>query len=146
VNQIKTFLDSGALIAAARTNDIMAIKAIEILDDSQRQLATSLFVKLEILPKAVYHQQQGEIKFYEAFFTNCSLWADDLPTIIKLAQNLANQFGLGALDALHIASALSINCDEFITTEKPNKPLHRVSGSITLYREGKVNTTPKISS
>jgi predicted nucleic acid-binding protein len=128
VNQIKTFLDSGVLIAAARTNDIMAIKAIEILDDSQRKLATSLFVKLEILPKAVYHQQQGEIKFYEAFFTNCSLWADDLPTIIKLAQNLANQFGLGALDALHIASALSINCDEFITTEKPNKPLHRVSG------------------
>jgi predicted nucleic acid-binding protein len=128
VNQIKTFLDSGVLIAAARTNDIMAIKAIEILDDSQRQLATSLFVKLEILPKAFYHQQQGEIKFYEAFFTNCSLWADDLPTIIKLAQNLANQFGLGALDALHIASALSINCDEFITTEKPNKPLHRVSG------------------
>lgn len=128
MNQIKTFLDSGVLIAAARTNDIMAIKAIEILDDSQRKLATSLFVKLEILPKAVYHQQQGEIKFYEAFFTNCSLWADDLPTIIKLAQNLANQFGLGALDALHIASALSINCDEFITTEKPNKPLHRVSG------------------
>jgi predicted nucleic acid-binding protein len=128
VNQIKTFLDSGVLIAAARTNDIMAIKAIEILDDSQRQLATSLFVKLEILPKAVYHQQQGEIKFYEAFFTNCSLWADDLPTIIQLAQNLANQFGLGALDALHIASALSINCDEFITTEKTNKPLHRVSG------------------
>jgi predicted nucleic acid-binding protein len=128
VNQIKTFLDSGVLIAAARTNDIMAIKAIEILDDSQRQLATSLFVKLEILPKAVYHQQQGEIKFYEAFFANCYLWADDLPTIIKLAQNLANQFGLGALDALHIASALSINCNEFITTEKPNKPLHRVSG------------------
>jgi predicted nucleic acid-binding protein len=127
LNQIKTFIDSGVLIAAARTDDILAINAIRVLDDPQRRFVSSLFVKLEVIPKAIYHQKQSEVEFYEVFFENCSLWAEDFPIIIQSAQNLANKFGLGALDALHLASALSTGCDEFITTEKPNKPIHRIS-------------------
>lgn len=45
-----------------------------------------------------------------------------------MAQQQAEKFGLGALDALHIAAAISAGVDEFITTEKPGKPLHRVKG------------------
>ena len=35
-------------------------------------------------------------------------------------------FGLSALDALHIATALFAEVDEFVTTEKPGKPMYRV--------------------
>jgi hypothetical protein len=31
------------------------------------------------------------------------------------------------MDALHIAAALSVNAEEFITTEKLTKPMHRVT-------------------
>jgi hypothetical protein len=31
------------------------------------------------------------------------------------------------MDALHLAAALSIGAEEFITTEKPTKPMFRVS-------------------
>jgi predicted nucleic acid-binding protein len=43
-----------------------------------------------------------------------------------LAQQQAEKFGLSALDSLHVAAAISASADEFITTEKPGKPLHRV--------------------
>ncbi|ACK71220.1 conserved hypothetical protein [Gloeothece citriformis PCC 7424] len=45
---------------------------------------------------------------------------------MQLAQDVAAKYGLGALDALHIACAISVEADEFITTEKTTKPLHRV--------------------
>lgn len=57
----------------------------------------------------------------------CNVWANDLNTIINLAENLASKYGLNALDALQIASGISVNAEEFITTEKPTKPLHRVT-------------------
>ena len=37
---------------------------------------------------------------------------------VSLAEDLATKYGLNALDALQIASAISVNADEFITTKK----------------------------
>jgi predicted nucleic acid-binding protein len=42
--------------------------------------------------------------------------------------NIGCQYGLAAMDALHIAAALSIGAEEFLTTEKPTKPMFQVSG------------------
>lgn len=122
----KTYIDSGVLIAVARASNEMTTKAILILDDPEREFASSAFVKLEVLSKAIYHKQQEEVKVYEGFFESCSLWANDLISIVELAQEGAAKYGLGALDALHVASAISVEADEFITTEKSTKPLHRV--------------------
>jgi predicted nucleic acid-binding protein len=126
VSLIKTYLDSGVLITLFRAADKLAIKAEAILDDEKREFISSLFVKLEVLSKAIYHKKQDEVEFYEAFFGSCKIWATDLESIVQLAQNLASKYGLSALDALQIASAISVNADEFITTEKITKPLHRV--------------------
>lgn len=123
----KTYLDSGVLIAAARGTDIASSRAILILDDDQRQFCSSCFVRLEILAKAKYQQQQDEVEFYQSFFASCNLWANALDSIVELAEELATQYGLNALDALQISSAISVNADEFITTEKTTKPLHRVT-------------------
>lgn len=122
----KTYIDSGVLIAVARASEKMATKALAILDDPNRELISSPFVKLEVLSKAIYHRQQEEIEFYEGFFASCSFWADDLDSIVQLAQNIAIQYGIGALDALHVACAISVSADELITTEKITKPIHRV--------------------
>lgn len=129
---IKTYLDSGVLISAYQGNDEISLKALSILNDENRQFLASAFVKLEVLSKAIYHQQTTEIDFYETFLESCSLWADDFSQIIPLAQEIASQYGLNALDALHIASAISVNADEFITTEKSTKPLHRVTEIIVI--------------
>lgn len=93
-----------------------------------REFVSSQFVRLEVLPKAIYHQQQDKAEFYETFFDAVSDWATDLDQVTQDAYQLACTYGLAAVDALHVASALLLKADELITTEKSTKPMHRVMG------------------
>jgi predicted nucleic acid-binding protein len=65
---MRTFIDAGVLIAAARGEDAPSMSALEILDDQTREFVSSPFVELEVLPKAIYNGKKDEIEFYEAFF------------------------------------------------------------------------------
>ena len=121
---IRTFIDAGVLIYAARSQGELAERAFQILEDQNREFASSIFLKLEVLPKAIYNQQNSEVKFYETFFDEVSYWAKDLDSIIQAAYKESSQFGLGAMDALHIAAAVSVGATEFITNEKPEKSIH----------------------
>ncbi|MEL6461070.1 MAG: PIN domain-containing protein [Cyanobacteria bacterium J06621_15] len=123
---IIAYIDSGVLLSATDGVGSVAEKALEVLGDSNRQFASSEFVKLEVIPKAVYHKQTEEVEFYEEFFNAVTYWANDLEKVIQDAHNIGCQYGLAAMDALHIAAALSINAEEFITTEKTTKPMFRV--------------------
>jgi len=123
----KTYLDAGVLIAAVRGRDEVAARAMQVLDDPDREFVSSAFLKLEILPKAVYGKRQTEVEFYETFFTAVRRWAKTLPRIVEKARQHANMHGLGAMDALHVAAAISVGADELVTTEKPEKPIHRVT-------------------
>ncbi len=122
---IRTFIDAGVLIYAARSQGDLAERAFQILEDENREFASSIFLKLEVLPKAIYNQQSSEVKFYQAFFDEVSYWATELDKIIAAAYKESSHFGLGAMDALHIAAAVSVGATEFITNEKPEKSIHR---------------------
>lgn len=122
---IRTFVDSGVLIYATRAEEPLAQKALDVLKDPERVFASSIFVKLEILPKAIYNSQTDEIEFYEEFFRSVVYWATDIERVIQNAYHQSSQFGLGAMDALHVAAAVSVGATEFVTNEKPNKSIHR---------------------
>jgi len=122
-----TFIDSGALIAAARGTGAKALAAFSVLDDPDREFASSLFVQLEVLPKAVYNKQQAEENFYRTYFAAVSRWADPAG-ILNNALHVASTYGLSALDGLHVAAALAVGVDELITTEGVTKPMHRAVG------------------
>lgn len=124
----KTYIDSGVLITAFRGTDEIALKAIQILDDPDREFASSEFVKLEVLPKAIHGKRQLEIDFYQAFFSKVTYWAEPVDSLVQSAFQQASTYGLAAVDALHVAAALLIGADEVVTTEKPTKPIHRVAG------------------
>ncbi len=122
---IRTFIDSGVLIYAARGEDAIAEVALQFLEDSNREFASSIFLKLEVLPKAIFNKREQESRFYESFFSAVSYWAMDIDLIVRNAYQESGQFGLGAMDALHVAAAVSVGATEFITNEKPNKSIHR---------------------
>ncbi len=109
---IRTFIDAGVLIYAARSHGDIAERAFQIIEDENREFASSIFLKLEVLPKAIYNQQSSEVKFYETFFDEVSYWATELDSIIEAAYKESSQFGLGAMDALHIAAAVSVGATE----------------------------------
>jgi predicted nucleic acid-binding protein len=123
----RTFLDSGVLMAAARGTDDTALLALQILDDPDRKFVSSVFVKLEVLPKAIYNGFKEEAAFYQSFFENdVEIWVSLSDELAELAQQQAEKFGLSALDSLHVAAAISAGADEFVTTEKTGKPMHRI--------------------
>ncbi|WP_414561712.1 MULTISPECIES: type II toxin-antitoxin system VapC family toxin [unclassified Anabaena] len=121
------FIDSGVLVTAARGVGEDSEKALEVLADLNREFASSEFIKMEVMPKAIYNRKTAEAEFYESFFSAVTYWANDIEEVIQDAYNIACQHGLAAMDALHIAAALSTGAEEFLTTEKKTKPMFRIS-------------------
>jgi len=124
---IRTYIDAGVLITAARGIAPLAIKALEVLDDPDREFVSSVFLKLEILPKAMYYRNKAEAEFYKTFFNAVIHWADTLDRIVQEAFSEACSSGLAAMDALHVASAAALGADELVTTERAEKPIHRTA-------------------
>lgn len=124
---IRTFIDAGVLIAAGRGTGDSAERALQVLKDLNREFASSPFLKLEVLPKAIYNQRTAEVEFYEAYFDAVTYWATDVEQMIDAAYRESAQSGLGAMDALHIAAAVSVGAIEFVTYEKPEKSIYRTT-------------------
>ncbi|HYL73043.1 MAG TPA: PIN domain-containing protein [Bryobacteraceae bacterium] len=123
---IRTFLDSGILITAFNGPLHLKARALQILEDPARLFLTSLFVRLEVLPKAIYNRQSAEAHFFQKFFARAMV-ARNVNAVLTLGENEAASSGVGPMDSLHIAAAHLLKADEFITTEKPSKSIHRSS-------------------
>ncbi len=123
---VRTFLDSGVLLAAARAVGPDRECALQILEDANRVFVTSPFVYLELVPKATYYKKRLEKAFYDEYF-RAAEWTRDLNQIAVVAQTEAAQSGLAAMDALHVAAAHLGRAEEFVTTERPGKPVYRSS-------------------
>lgn len=83
-------------------------------------------------PKAIFNKQADETRFYERFFASAMV-ARDLKAIFILGEKEAASSGVGPMDSLHIAAAHLLKADEFITTERPNKSIHRSSLAKVVY-------------
>lgn len=122
----RIYVDSGVLLAAARGTDEIAQDALAVLDDPDAQFASSIFVRLELLPKAICNRRFAEAQFYETFFAAASAWADLSSNLAQTAFDIAALYGLSAMDALHVAAAIAVNADELVTSERATSPLLRV--------------------
>jgi predicted nucleic acid-binding protein len=120
------YVDSGVLLAAARGVDEIAQGAFVVLDDPDARFASSIFVKLELLPKAIYNRRSAEAQFYETYFAATDVWAEPTSRLAQTAFDIAAMMGLSAMDALHVAAALAVDADEFVTSERVSSPLLRV--------------------
>ena len=74
-------------------------------------------------PDRVFH---GEHRSYQLYFRRAGT-TNDLKQIFGDGFREAARAGVGPMDALHLAAAHLLQADEFITTEKPAKSVHRSS-------------------
>ena len=123
---IRTFVDSGVLIAAYKGSPSVVALAIDILDDPNRVFLSSPFIRHEISPKALYNRRQDEYRFYQNYFRR-AVFCDDLKSILSHAGKESAKSGVSAMDSLHIAAAYLLDADEFVTSEKPGRSIYRTS-------------------
>lgn len=121
---IRTYLDSGVLITAYNAAPELKEPALRVLEDPDRVFLCSPFVHLETTPKALFNKRSGEHRFYQTYFGRATT-TNDLKLILGHGLREAATSGVGPMDALHLAAAHLLKADEFITTEKPNKSIHR---------------------
>jgi hypothetical protein len=121
---IRTFLDSGVIIAAAcgTTNEKEA--ALAILEDADRILITSPFVELEVLPHAEREGTPESVTLYRRYFEAAESYSG-LEQMVSVAAEEMRRTRIHMADALHLAGAHLAGADEFITTEKLSKPMHQ---------------------
>src|SRR5438128_362502 len=93
---------------------------IQIVNLSPASLSDS-----KSFPSPLIFNRESELSFYNNFFDAVAIWADP-KGILDHAFSTACKFGLSAVDSLHVSAALSAGATEFVTTELPTKPLHRV--------------------
>ncbi len=123
---MRTFLDSGVLLTAWRGRDAEA--ALAVMEDPQREFYTSQLVKLELLAKPAFFKQEAEMEFYQTHFRAVKGEEPLSRELGEKAEELGRRHGLAAVDALHLAAAIRQGVKEFITAEKPGKPMFRVRG------------------
>jgi predicted nucleic acid-binding protein len=63
--------------------------------------------------------------FYEELFANVTLWVGIDEAIVSRAIEIAAQFDITGMDAIHVALAEAGKVTEFITTEGSTKPIFR---------------------
>ena len=75
---------------------------------------------------ATAFKKRFEIEFIQEIMGKAESvpFSADIP---EKAWQLASRYGLGALDALHVASASIAKADEFVSFEKAAKPLYTVA-------------------
>ncbi|MCX6591356.1 MAG: type II toxin-antitoxin system VapC family toxin [Acidobacteria bacterium] len=123
---VRTFVDSGVLIAAMRSAGRDRERALALLEEPGRVFLTSPFVYLEVVPKATYFKRALDVAFYQRFFETAESVAT-VENIEAVARAEALRTGLSAMDALHVAAAFLASADEFITTERPERAIHRTT-------------------
>jgi predicted nucleic acid-binding protein len=123
---IKTYVDSGVLIAAARGAGKLAQRALAIIGDtSSREFVCSDYVKLETIPKPKYYGREAELRFYEAYFSTAVIWQGFDACHMDSAFAEACRSGLSSVDAIHVVVAALSGCDELVTSEKPTSAINR---------------------
>jgi len=124
---IRAFLDNGVLIAAHHGKPAEREASLAIVNNPAHRFIASPFVRLETIPKAVYHKNKAEIHFYETYFDNVRIWINDVDSILRIALDESERCGIAAMDALHVAAAYLAEAEVLYTLERHTKPIYRTA-------------------
>lgn len=120
---MRTYLDSGVLIAAFKNEEDIGEKARTILEDPNNIFVSSEIVRLEVLVKPIRKNNQTEIDFYNVFFSSVTDWVPLDASLVDKAISEAAKGMMQQVDALHVAAAHLADVEQFFTTEEPTKPM-----------------------
>ncbi len=82
---IRTYIDSSILIAVIRGPVQYSENALNVLRSPNRSYVISDIVRLEVLPKAIFHRRELEEQFYERFVASVIEEIATTPELVSAA-------------------------------------------------------------
>ena len=133
---LRIYPDTCVFIAALAGEVQGDTSILNFFYSEDRKLLTSCFVYLEVLPKPIFNRKFEHVERVKALFSQCDEIIEIHDDVVCHAMHLSSKYDLSAMDALHVAAAIEGRADEFVTMEKPTKPLFRVEELrvVSLYR------------
>jgi predicted nucleic acid-binding protein len=127
---IRTYVDASVIIVGFIANDLdrRTQVAHKFFQTPDRLIIVSDFLWLEVMPNSLYYKRDDRVAYINKIFERSEKISSN-QTIIDKAISLATIYGLGAMDALHVASAIAGKADELVTFEKSTKPFFRIPSS-----------------
>ncbi len=123
---VRTFLDSNILIAAWLGREDSSSKAMSVLFDFDREIVATSLVALETVGHASYNNRTLELQFYKEFFDYVVTGTVEVDeTLVADAMLISKTIDADGIDAPHLAAAVRLGAEDFITTEKRTKPMFR---------------------
>lgn len=123
----RTYIDASVLIETFQGERAAARRALQVLDDPNRALVVSDYLRLEVLPKPTFHRRQEEIDFMRAICEAAPENVTASPQLTERAIAMASKYDMTPIDALHIGAAVVSGVDELVTLEKTTKPICKVT-------------------
>lgn len=115
--------DADVLIFAASPEHPLGRRVVALFEQSRANFAGTGSVLLlpEVLSKPLRHGTESEVRALRRLLARIDLRPVDL-AIAELAGVLAAQYRLRAADATHLATAVSLGADRFITNNRRDFP------------------------
>ena len=129
----RDYIDSGVVLTAWRGDERLKRAARAFLSRLDRTLVASSLMRLETWPKAAYRANLEELSFFNSIFYSIDEWIPIEDALIEAAIELGRHYDIVNLDALHAAAAIRGGADRFVTTERPGKPLYRLTEVKVVY-------------
>ena len=125
---VRTYLDTGVIIAAWSAVHVLHSEAVSVLKEDHRDFVSTSLSRLETIPHAKFGRRIDEVNFLEAYFQGYIVETHEVDeTLVQDAERVAEMTDTGGIDAMHIAAAINLGAEEFITVEKRTKPMYRNS-------------------
>lgn len=121
----RTYIDANVLIAAFQGEEPDSQRAFQVLDDPDRKLVVSDYLRLEVLPKPTFHKRKEEVEFMQTVLDQAEK-VHSSSDLSDKALEFAVKYDMTPIDSLHVGASSVAAVDELVTMEKPTKPICRV--------------------
>jgi predicted nucleic acid-binding protein len=117
---MRLYLDANVIIYSVESSSSLREAVRQYIRDVRASrdgvVVTSILSRLECRVGPLRRRDPGRVTLFDQFFTDPELLVFDIDTaVVDRATEVRAQYGFRTPDAIHLATALLLDCDTFLT-------------------------------
>lgn len=132
---MRLYLDANAIIYSVESSSSLrdAVKQHirDVRESRDGVVVTSILSRLECRTGPLRRKDPDKLQLFDHFFTDPELLVFDIDTaVVDRATEVRAQYGFRTPDAIHLATALLLECDTFLTGDDKLKRCEEINVAV----------------